>query len=354
MKKRTLPLAVTLACAAAFPAFAQSSVTLYGIADVGLNYTSNKDGSSLVELRSGNTLASRFGFRGVEDLGGGMSAIFRLESGVNVDTGTSANANQFFNRQSWMGLSSSLGQVTMGVHLPTFNDVFGDSTNSTYFSSQAAAIDGGATAAGTTAARFNNYIGGIRVANSIKLRTASMGGLQLMGMVAPGEGSTSQGNIYSVGGIYGVGSYEFGFAYQSIACPKGTSCSGTKARDTVAGVGAAYKWAGGGRVGAYVTRQSNAKNDRNVDADVLSLVFIYPVKQWTFGAGFQALNDRTSLNQDIQQVNLQAKYALSKRTDLYAQVSYQHVDGDGKAGMFSRASTTNKQTQTNVGIRHSF
>ncbi|MPN41996.1 hypothetical protein SDC9_189552 [bioreactor metagenome] len=122
----------------------------------------------------------------------------------------------------------------------------------------------------------------------------------------------------------------------------------------MAGLGAAYKWAGGGRLGAYVTRQSNAKNERNVDADALSLVFIYPVKQWTFGAGFQMLNDRTSLNQDIQQINLQTKYALSKRTELYAQVSHQKVDGDGKAGMFSRASTSNKQTQANVGIRHSF
>lgn len=352
MNKRTLSLA--LACASAFPAFAQSGVTLYGITDIGLNHTSNKDGASLVELRSGNTLASRFGFRGVEDLGGGMSAIFRLESGMNVDTGTSANASQFFNRQSWVGLSSSLGQVTMGVHLPTLNDVFTDTTNSTYFSSQAAAIDGGATAAGTTAARFNNYIGGIRVSNSIKVRSASFGGLQLMGMVAPGEGSATQGNIYSVGGTYGIGSYEFGFAYQSQACPKGTSCSGAKARDTVAALGAAYKWAGGGRVGAYVTHQQNSKFERGANADTLSLLLIYPVNQWSFGAGYQMLRDRTELKQDIQQLNLQAKYALSKRTELYAQMSYQKVDGEGKAGMFSRASTSSRQAQTNVGVRHSF
>lgn len=347
-------LLVALACAAAFPAYAQSGVTLYGVTDMGLNYVSNKDGGSLVELRSGNTLASRFGFRGAEDLGGGMSAIFRLESGVNVDTGSSANASQFFNRQSWMGLSSSLGQVTMGVHLPTMNDVFADSTNSTYFSSQSAAIDGGAVATGTAASRFNNYIGGIRVSNSIKLRSASFGGFQLLGMVAPGEKSTSLGNLYSVGGIYGVGSYEFGFAYQTQSCPTGVACSGTKARDTVMALGAAYKWAGGGRLGAYVTRQQNSKFMRGENADVLSLLLVYPVNVWTFAAGYQMLHDRTELKQDIQQLNLQAKYALSKRTDLYAQLSYQHVDNAGTAGMFSRASTTNKQTQANIGIRHSF
>lgn len=352
MIKRTLFLA--LAGASVIPVFAQSSVTLYGITDMGLNHTSNKDGSSLVELRSGNSMASRFGFRGVEDLGGGLSAIFRLESGVNVDTGTSANANQFFNRQSWVGLSSSLGQVTMGVQLPTFNDVFTDTSNATIFSSQAAAVDGGALAAGTSAARFNNYIGGLRVSNAIKFRSANFGGLQVLGMAALGEKSATQGNIYSLGAIYGMGSYELGFAYQSQACGHGIDCSGGQARDTVTGLGAAYKWAGGGRLGTYVTRQKNSKNRSGVDADTLTLLLLYPVNQWTFGVGYQMLKDRTELKQDIQQVNLQAKYALSKRTELYAQLSHQRVDGDGKAGMFLRASTTNKQTQTNFGVRHSF
>ena len=86
MKKTLIALAVL---AAAGAAMAQSSVTLYGIADVWVG--SIKDGvgaSSLTEVGSGGFNTSRLGVQGSEDLGGGLSAVFKLEGNLGIDTGT--------------------------------------------------------------------------------------------------------------------------------------------------------------------------------------------------------------------------------------------------------------------------
>jgi predicted porin len=88
MKKHLF--AVAVATALATPAMAQiSSVTLYGIADIAIVSVSNKDGSRWNAIDSGILQSSRFGFRGNEDLGGGLSTFFVLESGFNLDTGAS-------------------------------------------------------------------------------------------------------------------------------------------------------------------------------------------------------------------------------------------------------------------------
>src|SRR5688500_13267011 len=98
MKKSLLALAVLGAFAGA--ASAQTNVTIYGVADVGIARTdSDAPGSNATwGLNSGIQSGSRLGFRGTEDLGGGLSAIFQLENGFNIDTGGLATANTLFNR----------------------------------------------------------------------------------------------------------------------------------------------------------------------------------------------------------------------------------------------------------------
>lgn len=100
-------------------AFAQSSVTLYGVADAGIEYLSNvpsasPGGSSQVRMTSGNMSTSRWGMRGVEDLGGGLKAIFELESGISFDTGAQNNSSRLFDRGAFVGLSSKYGALTLG------------------------------------------------------------------------------------------------------------------------------------------------------------------------------------------------------------------------------------------------
>jgi len=125
MKKSLVALAVL---AAAGAASAQSSVTLFGIVDAGIAYTDAKTnlatgGSTKVSqygmMNSGYN-SSRLGFRGTEDLGGGLAAGFWLEAPLGVDSGTISNSN-FFNRRSTVSLSGGFGEIRLGRdYTPTF------------------------------------------------------------------------------------------------------------------------------------------------------------------------------------------------------------------------------------------
>jgi predicted porin len=110
--------AVALLCGVcASAAMAQSSVTVYGIVDSGLVYTTNINaaGDSITKMPSlSSSLPSRLGFRGVEDLGGGLSAVFVLENGFGVDAGTIGQGGRLFGRQANVGLKGAFGTVVVG------------------------------------------------------------------------------------------------------------------------------------------------------------------------------------------------------------------------------------------------
>ncbi|MCH8179406.1 MAG: porin [Proteobacteria bacterium] len=109
MKKTVLALA---AIAASSAAFAQSSVTLYGVVDA--SFESIKSDKTYTRVSSDNLATSRIGFKGTEDLGGGLKANFRLESNVKVDTGANGNS-RFFDRAAWVGVSSAdAGELRIG------------------------------------------------------------------------------------------------------------------------------------------------------------------------------------------------------------------------------------------------
>lgn len=361
--KKTIALATGLTCLALSPAHAQSSVTLYGITDVGLARIDNINGSSSTQVRSGSLYTSRFGFRGTEDLGGGLKALFNLEAGLNVDTGTTSTP--FFNRQSWVGLSSSnFGDVTLGRMLPIINDITITSLQASYFGNPSAAIDGAATGAGSSAARFNNMIGGTRVNNAIKYQSPSLSGFKLLAMAALDEKAEQQaspsGRILSMAGSYNSDNIEAGLAYHETQCAKFTStpakspsCDVDNSKDKILALTAAYKL-NGARYAVIYTRQKNALNVRGNDADVIDLLARVPFGQWVLQGGFQFLNDKTALNQDVRQINLGTNYLLSKRTQLYGMYSYQTVKNGGKAGMYATTSSNNKQGQLSLGIVHTF
>ena len=120
MKKSLLALAALSAIAGS--AAAQTSVTMYGIADVGYVRESGNPAGPVSKLTSGVTAGSRLGFRGVEDLGGGMAALFTMETGILMDTGGNAQlvqaqknpAGVAFARQTFVGLKSNVGTLTLG------------------------------------------------------------------------------------------------------------------------------------------------------------------------------------------------------------------------------------------------
>ena len=127
MKKKVL--AVALVGVVASPAFAQSSVTLYGVIDEGIDYTNNVGHGSVVELASGYAQGSRWGLKGSEDLGGGLKAIFQLENGFDLNSGRLNQGGRMFGRQAYVGLSSDrFGSVTLGRQYDSVVDYLAQTT----------------------------------------------------------------------------------------------------------------------------------------------------------------------------------------------------------------------------------
>lgn len=118
MKKTLITLAVLSASCCAM---AQSTVTLYGVADVNLQSVKQAtvDGTGLgvagvtqTKIESGGQNGSRWGLKGSEGLGGGWNAVFDLQNGFNVDTGASGQGGLLFGRHAFVGLSNSVGTLT--------------------------------------------------------------------------------------------------------------------------------------------------------------------------------------------------------------------------------------------------
>ncbi|MGH8783237.1 porin, partial [Paraburkholderia sp.] len=98
-------------------AYAQSSVTLYGILDTGVEYVShaNAAGNGVVRMPGiTGEIPSRWGLRGSEDLGGGYKAVFNLENGFNTRGGDVNQGGRLFGRQAWVGIASPYGQLSFG------------------------------------------------------------------------------------------------------------------------------------------------------------------------------------------------------------------------------------------------
>src|SRR6266404_6238224 len=113
-------IVITATALACQTAFAQSSVTLYGLISSGIVYANNqkgadKQGHSTWQFASGPMQTPRWGVKGAEDLGGGVKAIFTLENGYNLGTGALSQGGREFGRQAFVGLSSNtLGTVSLG------------------------------------------------------------------------------------------------------------------------------------------------------------------------------------------------------------------------------------------------
>ena len=198
MKKSLLALAVLAASGAAM---AQSSVTLYGVADTGVTYTSGKENVYGLTHLGGNT-NSRLGFRGVEDLGGGLKATFQLEAGVGIDDGTDyfTGSGMAFRRISKLGIEGGFGAVSMGRELTASYmavsryDVFGD------------------TGIGASLAWKNGY--DARTQNAISYYTPTISGFRAGINYGFGEQVEARDSRYvGVGLAYDNGPISVGFGY---------------------------------------------------------------------------------------------------------------------------------------------
>lgn len=198
-------LAIGLLCVAGATQ-AQSSVTMYGVADLGARRASGLDAANAASAGDANSLGSginttsRLGFRGTEDLGGGLKAIFNLESGWNLDAGTPNS--KFFDRASWVGLQGGWGTLSLGRQTTVVADALsGTDPLGNRFAGfnpniQVAALS--AHRLGTEYGPSGSTSGTFRLDNAIKY-TGRFNGLTVRAMHGLGEQSDSSSALSGSG-----------------------------------------------------------------------------------------------------------------------------------------------------------
>lgn len=310
---------------------AQTSLTLYGLVDAGLVYERGGAGGSVTKLTSGVQSGSRLGFKGMEDLGGGLSAKFALESGFNMDTGAMSQGGRLFGRQAWVGLGSRWGDLTLGrQYTPHFLvldqvDPFGTG------------LAGSSTNLMSTVDRMNN---------TIKLATPPWGGFT--GELAygfgevPGDSSANRQLGASVG--YASGPLMLKVAHHRVENPTGTD----DARNTLLGGKFDFGMAAAS-LGVGLNRGTGTTDNRDYMLGVT-----VPVGAGALLASFTRKDDRTGLNADADQWAVGYTHALSRRTNLYT--SFARINNDpGAAFTVGNASEPGSGDKAfNIGIRHKF
>ena len=154
MQKKLIALAIAGLVSA--PVFAQSNVTIYGVADAYMGYGSHGD-NDFRGIGDGGMSGSRLGFRGTEDLGNGLKGVFTFEQGFNIDSGSDLIDGKSFARQAFVGLAGNFGAVTLGRQYAPGYDFQYDALVSTAFSPQS--ILSKTPIAGTNAANVPNSRG---------------------------------------------------------------------------------------------------------------------------------------------------------------------------------------------------
>lgn len=347
MKKSLFALAVLGAFSGV--ASAQTSVTVYGIADVGISRTDFDNTQANWTVDSGIQSGSRLGFRGTEDLGGGLSAIFTLENGFNIDTGatgqggatyTSAAANRIFGRQAWVGLNSSaLGAIKIGrQYTPMHLALDSIDPFQTGLSGNIEGQIGAVTL-------FNPY--GIRMDNTVSYSTPNFSGFSGQVVYGFGEAAGAFADNRQIGASVGYanGPINAVVAYHN-AKPRAAFGAASGAGDYEgAFVGGTYDF---GVAKAHLGFQSD-KADTVAGADLRDrrnymVGASAPIGPGSVLASWVRSDDRLATNGDVDQLAIGYTHNLSKRTNLYT--SYGHIN--------DRSAVDNDGNQFNVGVRHKF
>jgi general bacterial porin, GBP family len=354
--KKTLILAGVLG-AFAMSAHAQSSVTLYGSLDAGILYANNAGGHSTWNQSSSGMSYTYFGLKGSEDLGGGLKAIFKLESGFDINNGGFYNGQSMFNRQAYVGLKSDqYGTVTLGRQYDSVVD---------YLSPLSAAGQGYGNNLAAHPFDNDNLDESFSINNAVKYQSANYSGFQFGGQYGFSNqaGNFSNGRAWSVGASYGNGPLNFAAGYSQLNNSGGLNNSTGAAAANDTNIAAALQRGGfsaGGMTGLNLHLDNYELNGAYHLTPALALTGAYTFTDGTVtGAGNQSPKWQT--------VMLGTDYSLSKRTDVYLAGVYQHASGSlgidpttgaavqNVAAINSLApSSTENQVAATVGLRHRF
>lgn len=356
-------------------AHAQSSVTLYGIIDDGLTWSSNQGGHSAWQMQGSISQGNRWGMRGLEDLGGDWSALFRLENGFNVNTGVLSQGGRLFGRLAYVGLSNTrYGTVTLGRQGEAIGDYIGQlSANGT--------LPGGILFP-HPGDLDNNGID-FHLNNAVKYASPTIAGLTgvaiySFGGVAGDFARTSAKSFalqYAYGGLQLVGAYT-SIDHPAQAVPEGLWTASNTVDGNyglaagsykVLGVGAGYTF-GAARISADWTHTQFGDLDPTLGAkigghvtfnigEIVGSYMITPALQLGIAYSYTAGSvSQTGQTPRYQEADASVDYFLSKRTDVYASATYMHASGGAVANLAPvlAASSSPNQVALRIGMRERF
>jgi predicted porin len=343
---------------------AQSNVTIYGIADVGIVSERGGAAGNVTKVTSGVGSQSRLGFRGTEDLGGGLSAIFQLEAGVKLDDGSLDNTNsQLFNRQAFVGLKSKeAGTLTLGRQYTMYYNALsqvGDPFGAGY--------------AGSAKNLFPTAGAQTRTSNAIVYATPNVDGFSGEALYSLGEqaGNSSAGRQFGLGLNYSQGKLNTRLVYNnrnSDAVASGTTAAVSRdiGRNTLFVINydfdvvkAYFAYGSDKGYNSAALPVANAYNYKTApkpsldSTDILVGVQIPVAPAGTVVASYIRKDDK-SFNQDADQWALGYLHALSKRTNAY--VAYAKIKNKNGAGytVGNNNEAGSGDKAFNLGIRHAF
>jgi predicted porin len=350
MKKSLLALAVLGAFAGV--ASAQSSVTLYGTVDLNGRYVKSDGQDRRLTLSQDGINSSQLGFRGVEDLGGGLKAGFNLLAGVNADTGTTNS--KFFNRRSTVSLFSNMGELRLG------RDYKPDFWNQTIF-------DAFGTNGLGSSLNVRQQYGGTRSDNSIGyFLPSNLGGFygQFMAAAAEGGSTADRAGRYLGGRLgFAAGPFDIAGAYAETKFRANQAIGAAGGIPVVAFAGDTQKtWnIGGSWDFGFAKLLGYYDHEKLPDSkeDVYSISGVMPFGQAEVHLGY----DRSKLKVDglgstsVDQFKATLQYNVSKRTALYTTISQLNNKDDTRLSLPGAAGLPTVGDHSKgweIGVRHFF
>lgn len=367
---KTQLFALSVLSAASCAVQAQSSVTVYGVLDSFLELASAGNGT-VARISSGGAMGSRFGFRGSEDLGGGLKANFVLEAGLLMDTGASTGTatvptstvptggTYMFQRMAMVGLSGDFGAINIGrQYTPHFGTMaafdpagFTMSGALNYYAGPGAGINGGSLADATT-----------RRDNSIQYTTPTWGGFKGNVFYAPGESTGAGGQPKSTGNTLNIAA---GYASSTLSAQISYLTEKTVYlignTDKYTDFAISYDFGVIKPSAIFVRRRGDMVGAPAIDAYQIGASA--PLGAGKLIATYGQLKNKTTANADSKAFGLRYDYALSKRTTLYGGVTkisnqagagYTISGGGGSSPGLALSAVGQSPKSVYAGIAHMF
>lgn len=381
MKLRWLSAAVLAAVGSV--AYAQSSVTLYGVIDSGLlyqsanaaNFQSKVNLGHVYALKDGGIYSSVWGLKGSEDIGGGYKVNFKLQGSFNSSTGKSGladtpGATAMFNQQTTVGVSSPFGTIDMGRQIVPMIYAMADTDvrNAQYFGSILTAWLGMNQAAGWQGLSTNGPIGALYDDNAIVYRSPKFYGASFALEYSPGgvpgqfQGGTRESAVlqYSNYGLNLAAVYYNGHDTNPFTQTGPTTIVTTPstglANNRFWYLGAQYTFRDFSMSASYSIGK-NPANTGQANFEMISGGLGYKFSPaFKVTSGFYYLKDRNHSSNQSDEFALGAEYSLSKATLTYAQVGYVNNRGNMSQTITYGAPVPEGRSTTAamIGIRHGF